>query len=663
MGLTVAQKILKEHLVDGDLFSGDEIGIKIDQTLTQDATGTMADLQFEQMGVDRVKTEVSVSYIDHKTIQMGFEDADDHTYLQTFAKKYGLYLSKAGNGICHQVHIERVGRPGKTLLGSDSHTPTGGGIGMIAIGAGGLDVAAAMAGMPFYLPRPKILGVKLTGKLRPWVSAKDVILKLLQILSTKGNVGWIVEYFGDGVKTLTVPERGTITNMGAELGVTTSIFPSDEQTKRFLEAQGRGDQWIPLEADSDANYDRIIEINLSELEPMIAQPHNPDNVVTVREIEGTPVDQVMIGSCTNSSYKDGKTVAEIVKGRVTNPNVSCGYAPGSKQVLRMLADEGELSHIIAAGFRILESACGFCIGAGQAPRNNAISIRTNNRNFYGRSGTVTAKIYLVSPETAAACALTGVITDPRDLETKFGIKYPHVDIPEKFTIDDSMLLPPADPQEAKTIQLYKGPNIVDPPSGEPLPKDIIGQITGKFGDKITTDDIMPAGDLLKYRSNVPKYAQYVFVKRDPTFAQRCLENKKMGIHNIIVGGDNYGQGSSREHAALCPMYLGVKVVVAKAIERIHRANLINFGIVPLIFKNPDDYDKIDQNDRIKIPDIRKALINDTKEVLLIDETKNISIPLTYNLTERERKTLLAGGKMRLAKDFSGKSFKEINFSE
>ncbi|WP_035589478.1 aconitate hydratase [Hippea jasoniae] len=663
MGLTVAQKILKEHLVDGDLFSGDEIGIKIDQTLTQDATGTMADLQFEQMGVDRVKTEVSVSYIDHKTIQMGFEDADDHTYLQTFAKKYGLYLSKAGNGICHQVHIERVGRPGKTLLGSDSHTPTGGGIGMIAIGAGGLDVAAAMAGMPFYLPRPKILGVKLTGKLRPWVSAKDVILKLLQILSTKGNVGWIVEYFGDGVKTLTVPERGTITNMGAELGVTTSVFPSDEQTKRFLEAQGRGDQWIPLEADSDANYDRVIEINLSELEPMIAQPHNPDNVVTVREIEGTPVDQVMIGSCTNSSYKDGKTVAEIVKGRVTNPNVSCGYAPGSKQVLRMLADEGELSHIVAAGFRILESACGFCIGAGQAPRNNAVSIRTNNRNFYGRSGTVTAKIYLVSPETAAACALTGVITDPRDLETKFGIKYPHVDIPEKFTIDDSMLLPPADPQEAKTIQLYKGPNIVDPPSGEPLPKDIIGQITGKFGDKITTDDIMPAGDLLKYRSNVPKYAEYVFVKRDPTFAKRCLENKKMGIHNIIVGGDNYGQGSSREHAALCPMYLGVKVVVAKAIERIHRANLINFGIVPLIFKNPDDYDKIDQNDRIKIPDIRKALINDTKEVLLIDETKNISIPLTYNLTERERKTLLAGGKMRLAKDFSGKSFKEINFSE
>ncbi len=668
MGLTVAQKILQEHLVDGDLFSGDEIGIKIDQTLTQDATGTMADLQFEQMGVPRVKTEVSVSYIDHKTIQMGFEDADDHTYLQTFAKKYGLLLSKAGNGICHQVHIERIGRPGKTLLGSDSHTPTGGGIGMIAIGAGGLDVAAAMAGMPFYLPRPKILGIHLTGKLNPWVTAKDVILKVLQILTTKGNVGWIAEYFGEGVKTLTVPERGTITNMGAELGVTTSVFPSDEETKRFLEAQGRGDQWIPLEADPDAQYEKVIEINLSELEPMIAQPHNPDNVVRVRDVEGTPVDQVMIGSCTNSSYKDGKTAAEILKqaiekGYRAHEMVSFGYAPGSKQVLRMLADEGELSHLVAAGARILEAACGFCIGAGQAPRNNAISIRTNNRNFYGRSGTVTAKVYLVSPETAVACAITGKITDPRDLEEKFGIKYPGVDIPEKFTIDDSMLIPPAPPEEADKIELYKGPNIVDPPAGEPLPKDIVGEVTGKFGDKITTDDIMPAGSLLKYRSNVPKYAEYVFINRDPTFAKRCLENKKMGIHNVIVGGDNYGQGSSREHAALCPMYLGVKAVIAKAIERIHRANLINFGIVPLMFKNPEDYDKIDQNDKIKIPNIRKALIEDTKEVLLYDETKGISIPLVYNLTERERKTLLAGGKMRLAKDFAGKSFREIEFKE
>ncbi len=663
MGLTVAQKILKEHLVDGDLFSGDEIGIRIDQTLTQDATGTMADLQFEQMGVPRVKTEVSVSYIDHKTIQMGFEDADDHTYLQTFAKKYGLFLSKAGNGICHQVHIERVGRPGKTLLGSDSHTPTGGGIGMIAIGAGGLDVAAAMAGMPFYLPRPKIVGIHLTGKLNPWVAAKDVILQVLQILKTKGNVGWIAEYFGEGVKTLTVPERGTITNMGAELGVTTSVFPSDEETKRFLEAQGRGEQWVELKADEDAEYDKIIEINLSELEPMIAQPHNPDNVVKIREIEGTPVDQVMIGSCTNSSYKDGKTVAKLLKGRTVNPNVSFGYAPGSKQVLRMLADEGDLSNIVASGARVLESACGFCIGAGQAPRNNAISIRTNNRNFYGRSGTVTAKIYLVSPETAVACALTGVITDPRDLQEKFNIEYPKVDIPEKFTIDDSMLLPPASESEAADIELYKGPNIVDPPGGEPMPADLSGEVTGKFGDKITTDDIMPAGDLLKYRSNVPKYSEYVFIKRDPTFASRCLENKKMGIYNIIVGGDNYGQGSSREHAALCPMYLGVKAVIAKAIERIHRANLINFGIIPLIFENPDDYDKIDQHDRINIPNLRKALIEDTGKVMLYNETKGISIPLTYHLTERERKTILGGGKMRLAKDFPGKGFKEIEFKE
>ena len=662
MGLTVAQKILKEHLVDGDLSSGDEIGIKINQTLTQDATGTMADLQFEQMGVSKVKTEVSVSYIDHKTVQMGFEDADDHTYLQTFAKKYGLYLSKAGNGICHQVHIERVGRPGKTLLGSDSHTPTGGGIGMIAIGAGGLDIASAMAGMPFYLPAPKIVGIKLTGKLNPWVTAKDVILRVLQIMTTKGNVGKIVEYFGEGVKTLSVPERGTITNMGAELGVTTSLFPSDEATLAFLKAQGREKEWVPLEADTDAEYDEIIEINLSELEPMVAKPHNPDNVVRVRDIEGMPVDQVMIGSCTNSSYKDGKTVAEIVKGRTVNPNVSFGYAPGSKQVLRMMADEGELSHIVASGARVLESACGFCIGAGQAPRSNAISVRTNNRNFYGRSGTVTAKIYLVSPETAAACALTGVMTDPRDLETKFGIEYPKVEIPEHFTLDDSGLLAPAIGSDAEKVELYKGPNIVDPPSGEPMPADLSGEVIGKFGDKITTDDIMPAGDLLKYRSNVPKYSEFVFVKRDPTFATRCLDNKKKGIYNIIVGGDNYGQGSSREHAALCPMYLNVKSVIAKAIERIHKANLVNFGIVPLLFKNPEDYDKIDQGDKITIPDIRKALIDGTN-VTLKDETKSLEIELVYNLTDREIKTILAGGKMKLAKEFQGKSFSEIIFDK
>ncbi|HHS48818.1 MAG TPA: aconitate hydratase, partial [Desulfurella acetivorans] len=450
--------------------------------------------------------------------------------------------------------------------------------------------------------------------------------------------------------------------MGAELGVTTSVFPSDETTRFFLKAQKREQDWVPLEADTDAVYDKVVEINLNELEPMIAQPHSPDNVVRVRDVEGTPVDQVMVGSCTNSSYKDGKILAEILKGKVANENVSFGYAPGSKQVLRMLADEGELSHIIAAGARILESACGFCIGAGQAPRNNAVSIRTNNRNFFGRSGTTTAKIYLVSPETAAACALTGKITDPRDLEKLFGVQYPKVDVPSEFTIDDSLIIPPAQETEASKVELYKGPNIVDPPGGSSMPADLIGEVTGKFGDKITTDDIMPAGDLLKYRSNVPKYAEYVFVKRDPSFAQRCLENKKMGIHNIIVGGDSYGQGSSREHAALCPMYLGVKAVIAKAIERIHRANLINFGILPLTFKNPDDYEKIDQGDRIKLPNIRKALIENKGEVMLYNETKGVSIPLTYHLTDREIKTILAGGTMKLAKDFPGKSFKEIVFN-
>ncbi len=661
MGLTVAQKILKKHLVDGDLFSGDEIGIKIDHTLTQDATGTMADLQFEQMGVERVKTEVSVSYIDHKTIQMGFEDADDHKYLQTFAQKYGLYLSKPGNGICHQVHLERFGRPGATLLGSDSHTPTGGGIGMIAIGAGGLDVAAAMAGMPFYMPRPKILGIKLTGKLNDWVTAKDVILKVLQILTTKGNVGWIAEYFGDGIKTLSVPERATITNMGAELGVTTSVFPSDEITRKFLKAQARERDWIPLEADEDAKYDRVIEINLSELEPMIAQPHSPDNVVRVRDIEGLEIDQVCVGSCTNSSYKDGKIVAEILSGKVVNPNIDFVYIAGSKQVARMLADEGSLSKIIAAGARYFEPCCGFCIGAGQAPRNNGVSIRTNNRNFFGRSGTKTAKIYLVSPETAAACALTGKITDPRDLEKLFGISHPKVDIPESFVIDDSRIIPPA--FEGEKVELYKGPNIVDPPSGEELPQEISGVITGKFGDKITTDDIMPAGSLLKYRSNVPEYSKYVFMNRDPEFAKKCLENKDKGIHNIIVGGDSYGQGSSREHAALCPMYLGVKVVIAKAIERIHRANLINFGIVPLTFENPDDYEKIEKGDKIKIENIRKALIEDSGRVILKNETKNVEIPLNFHLTERERKIILVGGTMMLAKKYAGMSFKEIEIKE
>ncbi len=661
MGLNVVQKILKDHLVEGELVPGQEIAIKIDQTLTQDATGTMADLQFEQMGVDRVKTDISLSYIDHKTIQMGFEDADDHRYLQTFAAKYGLYLSKAGNGICHQVHIERFGRPGKTLLGSDSHTPTGGGIGMIAIGAGGLDVAAAMAGMPFYLTAPKVVGIKLTGKLQPFVSAKDVILKVLSILTTKGNVGWMAEYFGPGVETLSVPERATITNMGAELGVTTSVFPSDETTKRFLEAQGRGDQWVEIKADPDAEYDKVIEIDLSELEPMVAQPHSPDNVTTVRELAGLKVDQVCVGSCTNSSYKDLMTVAKILEGKRVHPDLDMVVAPGSKQVLRMITQEGGLDALLHAGIRLMENACGFCIGAGQAPRNNAVSVRTNNRNFYGRSGTVTAGIYLVSPETAAACALAGEFMDPRELPERFGVKYPDIQVPDKFLIDDGLVIPPA--EDPDSVELYKGPNIKDPPGGEPLPKEIVGEATIKVGDKITTDHIMPAGQRLKYRSNVPKYAEFVFETTDPTFASRALENKEKGIHNIIVAGDSYGQGSSREHAALCPMYLGVKAVVAKAIERIHKANLVNFGILPLLYKNPDDYEKIEQGDKLVIKDVRKALIEDRGEIIMRNETKGIDIPLTYNLSERERKTILLGGTMAVAKTQAGKSFKEIEITE
>ncbi len=667
MGLNVVQKILKEHLVEGELVPGNEIAIRIDQTLYQDATGTMAAMEFEAMGVPKVKTEFSIIYIDHKTIQMGFEDADDHTYLRTFAAKYGVYFSKPGNGICHQVHLERFGKPGKTLLGSDSHTPTGGGIGMIAIGAGGLDVSAAMAGLPFYLTCPKVYGVHLTGKLPKWVSAKDVILKLLSILTTKGNVGWMVEYFGPGVKTLSVPERATITNMGAELGVTTSVFPSDEITREFLKAQGREEDWVELLPDPDAEYDKVIEINLSELEPLVALPHSPDNVVTVREVEGKTVDQVCIGSCTNSSYRDLMVVAKVAKawvdkyGKGFAPHLDVVVGPGSKQVVRQIDNEGALDALLEAGIRLQENACGFCIGMGQAPKNNAVSIRTNNRNFYGRSGTLTAGIYLVSPETAVACALTGVITDPRDLETKYGLEYPDFTMPDQFIIDDKMVLPPA--EDPSTVEIYRGPNIVPPEPNEPLPQEIRGEVTIKVGDKITTDHIMPAGQRLKYRSNVPKYAEFVFESVDSTFSSRALANKDKGIHNIIVGGESYGQGSSREHAALCPMYLGVKAVVAKSIERIHRGNLINFGILPLYFENPDDYDKVDQGDKVVIPDARKALIENTGKLVMKNETKGIEIPLTFNLSDRERKIILLGGMLNVAKEHGGKSFKEIEITE
>ncbi len=569
---SVTYKILKNHLVEGELIKGNEIGIRIDQTLTQDATGTMAYLQFEAMDIPKVKTDISVSYIDHNTLQMGFENADDHKYLQDMNSNFGIYYSKAGNGICHQVHLERFGIPGGTLLGSDSHTPTGGGIGMISIGAGGLDVAVAMGGGPFFLTAPKVTNIKLIGKLRPWVAAKDIILKVLEILTTKGNVGCVAEYTGEGTKTLSVPERATITNMGAELGVTTSIFSSDEITKKFLEAQNRGDQWNEILPDKDAEYDTTIEINLSELEPMVACPHSPDNIKKISELEGMKINQVAIGSCTNASYKDLMTVAKILKGKKADPSISLIVAPGSKQVLKMISDNGALSDIVASGARIMESACGFCIGAGQAPVTKGISIRTNNRNFEGRSGTTSGQIYLVSPETAALSAIEGKLVNPLNYNSD---KYPLVNMPDKFEVDDSLIIPPS----KEIIEIFRGPNIGDPPYTDPLMDSIEGEIGLKVGDKITTDHIMPAGQRLKYRSNIPKYSEFVFEGVDPDFSSRSLKMKESGKFSAIIGGLSYGQGSSREHAAICPMYLGVRVVIAKSFERIHSGNLINFGWV------------------------------------------------------------------------------------
>ncbi len=640
MALNIVQKIIKSHLLEGEMRAGEVVGIKIDQTLTQDATGTMAYLEFEAMNIPEIKTELAVSYVDHNTTQMGFENADDHKYLQTIAEKYGIYYSRAGNGICHQVHLERFGLPGKTLLGSDSHTPTGGGIGMMAIGAGGLDVACALAGLPFYFTYPKVLKVNLTDKLSKWVSAKDVILYLLGLLTTKGNVGWMVEYGGPGVKTLSVPERATITNMGAELGITSSIFPSDEITHSFLTAQGREQGWTELKADSDAKYDRVIDVDLSTLEPRLATPHSPGNVSLVKDLQGIKVDQVCVGSCTNSSYKDLMTVAKMVKGRRLPPNVSFAVAPGSKQVLRMLADNSALTDLIDFGARIMESACGFCIGNGFAPSTNAVSIRTNNRNFKGRSGTLSANVYLASPETATACAITGVITDPREL----GMNPPEISIPEKFYIDDRMIIFP-DPRKSDT-RIYRGPNIGNPPTNEPLAQDIIGQVAIKVGDKITTDHIMPAGVRLKYRSNIPKYAEFVFEPVDSTFPERCLANKKQGRASFIIAGISYGQGSSREHAAICPAYLGVKAVIAKSIERIHWANLINFGIIPLIFADETDYDRIDQSDELSLLNIDKAVKeNDTFVIRNLSKDTNFTVKL--ELSEREREILLAGGLLNL----------------
>jgi aconitate hydratase len=645
MGKSITEKILDKHIVKGTPEKGEEVGIRIDQTLTQDATGTMAYLQFEAMKVPKVKTELSVSYVDHNTVQIGFENADDHKYLQSVAAKYGIVYSRAGNGICHQVHLERFGKPGKTLLGSDSHTPTGGGIGMIAIGAGGLDVAVAMAGGPFYLTYPKIINIHLTGELKPWVSAKDVILKVLEKFTTKGNVGKVFEYSGPGVKTLNVPARATITNMGAECGVTTSVFPSDDITKEFLKAQGREDDWIGLTADDDATYDEVVEINLSEIEPLAATPHSPGNISKVKDLEGMKVDQVCVGSCTNSSYRDLMTVAKIIEGKTVHPDVSFVVAPGSRQVIQNIAKDSGLTSILNAGARLAESACGFCIGNSQSPKTDAVSLRTSNRNFLGRSGTKSANAYLVSPETAAAAVLTGEFTDPRDLEKK-GIKYPNVKMPMKFIIDDSMFIFPKD---AKKTEIYRGPNIGDPPEAEPLKDTIKGDVTIKVEDKITTDHIIPAGSKMKYRSNVPKYSEFLFEVVDPTFHDRAKQLKERGRDNIIVAGLSYGQGSSREHAALCPMYMGVKAVIAKSIERIHNANLINFGILPLNFKNEKDYDTIDQGDELEIPNI-KSILKDGKNLIVKNKTKGTEFEVTYNLSDRQKNVLLAGGTLAFMKD-------------
>lgn len=641
MGLTVAQKLIKNHLVSGDMTVGSEVGLRIDQTLTQDATGTMAYLEFEAMGVERVKTELSVAYIDHNTLQTGFENADDHRFIQSVAKKRGIRFSRPGNGICHQVHLERFGKPGKTLIGSDSHTPTGGGIGMLAMGAGGLDVAVAMGGGTYYITMPKIVNVHLTGKLNPYVAAKDVILEVLRRMTVKGGVGKIIEYTGEGVKTLSVPERATITNMGAELGATTSVFPSDEVTKAFLAAQSREEDWTELKADEDAVYDETIEIDLSSLAPMAAMPHMPDRVKSVTEIGAIKVDQVCIGSCTNSSLMDMLKVAAILKGKTVCPTVSLSIAPGSKQVLNMLAKNGALADMIDAGARILESACGPCIGMGQSPNSAGISLRTFNRNFEGRSGTADAGIYLVSPEVAAYSALTGVLSDPRELGDALNIQ-----MPEKFEINDNMVALPASPDEADAVEVLYGPNIKPFPTTEALPDALSAKAVLKVGDDITTDHIMPAGaKILPYRSNIPHLSQFCFAVCDTTFAERCKAEGK----GFVIGGANYGQGSSREHAALVPLYLGVKAVITKSFARIHCANLINAGILPLNFKDEADYDKISQGDELSMPNIKNEILAD-KPVTLQNLTTGESYELKYELSKRQKDIILAGGLLNYTRE-------------
>lgn len=643
MGYTIAQKIIKNHLLSGEMVTGTDIGLRIDQTLTQDATGTMAYLEFEAMGVPRVKTEKSVAYIDHNTLQTGFENADDHRFIQTVCKKHGIYFSRPGNGICHQVHLERFGKPGKTLIGSDSHTPTGGGIGMLAMGAGGLDVAVAMGGGAYYITMPKMVRVNLTGKLRPWVSAKDVILEVLRIMSVKGGVGKIIEYGGEGVKTLTVPERATITNMGAELGATTSIFPSDEITREFLKAQGREEDYTELSSDPDAVYDEVIDIDLSALKSMAACPHSPDNVKTIEELAGGKIDQVCIGSCTNSSYLDLMRVAAILKGKTVHPDVSLAIAPGSKQVYNMLALNGALGDLIAAGARILECACGPCIGMGQSPNSKGISLRTFNRNFEGRSGTADGQIYLVSPETAAASAITGVFTDPTTLGEEVKIE-----LPEKFLINDNMVTPPAAEEDMDKVEVLRGPNIKPFPTTKPMEDTIKASCALKVGDNITTDHIMPAGaKILPLRSNIPAISNYCFTVCDKDFPERA----KMLGSSVIVGGANYGQGSSREHAALAPLYLGVKAVLVKSFARIHRSNLINAGILPLTFVNESDYDKISLGDELVLPDVKKIIL-EGGDVVVENVTTGEKIMAKCELTGRTRDIILAGGLLNYTKENS-----------
>lgn len=649
MGDSVTYKILKAHLREGNCVPGEEIGIAIDQTLTQDATGTMAYLQFEAMNIPQVKTKVSVSYVDHNTLQMGYENADDHKYLQTMNYAYGIYHSKPGNGICHQVHLERFGEPGATLLGADSHTPTGGGLGMIAIGAGGVDVAVAMGGGLFYLTAPKVVNIRLLGKLRPWVTAKDVILHVLSVLTTKGNVGWVAEYSGDGVDSLTVPQRATITNMGAEMGVTSSVFPSDAVTREFLAAQGRESAWREISADKDAFYDRVIDVRLDELEPLAACPHSPDNIKPLRELAGMTVSQVAIGSCTNSSYRDLMTVARLLNGKRVHKDVSLIVAPGSRQVFEMIARSGALADLIAAGARIMESACGFCIGAGQAPITGGVSLRTNNRNFEGRSGTASGQVYLLSPEAAALSAIEGKLVNPMEMPAA---DYPQILEPEAFYIDDSMIIAPYSPSAGNEppTEIIRGPNIGEPPVTSPLPDEIYGSICLKVGDKITTDHIMPAGARLKFRSNIKEYSKYVFESVDPEFASRAAAARDAGRRTVIVAGASYGQGSSREHAAICPMFLGVAAVAAKSFERIHAANLVNFGILPLVFVNEADYDLVEQGGEFLARGLRQAVAS-AKELTAVINGRDIKFNI--NLTERQRSVLLSGGLLNYTRGGSG----------